>query len=53
MNKIIFDSDHGDIDQCYSFFKNSVQDIRHRAKPSPKKEMQDWLDPVIAYLFYK
>jgi predicted SAM-dependent methyltransferase len=38
-NKIIFDREHRDLDQCYSFLRSSIMMFRHRDKTSLKDGM--------------
>ena len=43
-NKIIFDNEQRSMNTCSAFFKASIEDIRHRVKPSLKEGMQAWID---------
>jgi hypothetical protein len=43
-NKIIFENDQRDIENCFASFKLSIAQVRHRVKPSLKEGMQDWID---------
>jgi hypothetical protein len=43
-NKIIFENDQRDIENCFASFKLSIAQVRHRVKPSLTQGMQDWID---------
>jgi hypothetical protein len=45
-NKFIFDSQIISQDRCFTMFKESFSLIMHRAKPSLKEGMQQWLDTL-------
>jgi hypothetical protein len=45
-NKIIFDNEQRSIQGCYNSFKSTIQEIRHRVKPSLKEGMQAWIDTL-------
>ena len=45
-NKIIFDTQNLDIHECYRIFKETFALVMHRAKPSLKEGMQQWLDSL-------
>ena len=45
-NRIIFDHDELDWDACFSIFVENFSLIIHRAKPSLREGMQQWLDAM-------
>jgi hypothetical protein len=45
-NKITFDNEQRCVESCHSFFKATIQEIRHRVKPSLKEGMQAWIDTL-------
>ena len=45
-NSIIFDNKHLDLDLCITFFREVFILTMHRAKPSLKEGMQQWLDAM-------
>ena len=45
-NKIIFDGQDLDLMECFSLFKETFALVMHRAKPSLKEGMQQWVDTL-------
>jgi hypothetical protein len=45
-NKTIFESQHIDLDLCLSIFKESFELVMHRAKPTLKEGMSQWVDTL-------
>jgi hypothetical protein len=45
-NRLIFDAEDMDMHSTIRFFKDTFVLIRHRAKPSLKEGMSQWLDTL-------
>ena len=45
-NTILFEGDQINMDRCLAMFKETFSLIMHRAKPSLKDGMQQWLDAM-------
>jgi hypothetical protein len=43
-NRIIFDNEDRSLETCYGMFKEYFALVMHRAKPSLKEGMQQWID---------